>query len=74
MKYAPKVKVSVIGGPLGGGPLQEGSEVRLECKSNANPGDVEYRWYINDEAVAGSYKTQMVGIQMYPLVANAIKH
>lgn len=60
VKYAPKVSVSVIGGALAGGRIAEGSEVRLSCHADANPADVTYRWYINDEAVGGDYTTELV--------------
>ncbi|CAD7090949.1 unnamed protein product, partial [Hermetia illucens] len=60
VKYAPKVAVSVIGGALAGGRIPEGSEVRLSCHADANPNDVNYRWYINDEIVMGDYTTEMI--------------
>lgn len=60
VKYAPKVSVSVIGGAMAGGRIPEGAEVRLACRSDANPSDVTYRWYINEEAVVGDYTTEMV--------------
>ncbi|XP_055371596.1 irregular chiasm C-roughest protein-like [Condylostylus longicornis] len=60
VKYAPKVSVSVVSGALAGGRIAEGSEVRLSCHADANPSDVNYRWYINDEAVIGDYTTEMI--------------
>lgn len=60
MKYAPKVSVSVIGGALAGGRIPEGAEVRLSCRADANPNELTYRWYINDELVIGDYTTEMV--------------
>ncbi|XP_055841276.1 irregular chiasm C-roughest protein [Episyrphus balteatus] len=60
VKYAPKVKVSVIGGALAGGRIPEYAQVRLECKADANPGEVRYRWFINDEPIIGGQKTEMV--------------
>lgn len=62
VKYAPKVSVSVIGGALAGGRIPEGAEVRLSCRSDANPSDVTYRWYINEELVVGDYTTEMVSL------------
>ncbi|KAH8416403.1 hypothetical protein KR222_001588 [Zaprionus bogoriensis] len=68
VKYAPKVKVNVIG--LSGSSVGVGSaavqrivehaQVRLECRADANPSDVRYRWYINDEPIIGGQKTEMV--------------
>ncbi|ALC48822.1 rst [Drosophila busckii] len=73
VKYAPKVKVNVIGttahggamtaSGAGGGNVQrivEHALVRLECRADANPADVRYRWYINDEPIIGGQKTEMV--------------
>lgn len=60
VKYAPKVTVNVIGGAVGNGRILEHSQVRLECKSEANPSDVRYKWYINDEPISGGQKTEMV--------------
>ncbi|XP_030386521.1 irregular chiasm C-roughest protein [Scaptodrosophila lebanonensis] len=76
VKYAPKVKVNVIG--IGGGSgivgisagamamsngihrIVEHAQVRLECRADANPSDVRYRWYINEEPIIGGQKTEMV--------------
>ncbi|KAH8241658.1 hypothetical protein KR038_006922 [Drosophila bunnanda] len=81
VKYAPKVKVNVMGtlpggantatiglgigspAPLGaasGARIVEHSQVRLECRADANPSDVRYRWFINDEPIIGGQKTEMV--------------
>lgn len=78
VKYAPKVKVKVMGslpggaggsvGGAGGGSVHmstgsrivEHSQVRLECRADANPSDVRYRWFINDEPIIGGQKTEMV--------------
>nr|AAN31396.1 cell adhesion molecule RST [Drosophila virilis]AAN31397.1 cell adhesion molecule RST [Drosophila virilis] len=73
VKYAPKVKVNVIGSGSGSasgsvsgsaiGAVQrivEHAQVRLECRADANPSDVRYRWYINDEPIIGGQKTEMV--------------
>jgi hypothetical protein len=54
------VSVSVIGGALAGGRILEGAEVRLSCRADANPDDLKYHWYINDEVVVGDYTTEMV--------------
>ncbi|EDX01306.1 irregular chiasm C-roughest protein [Drosophila yakuba] len=77
VKYAPKVKVYVMGslpagagGSVGGAAgsvhmgtgsrIVEHSQVRLECRADANPSDVRYRWFINDEPIIGGQKTEMV--------------
>lgn len=61
VKYAPKVTVKVVGGlAASGGRLLEGADVKLACGSDANPSEVTYRWYVNEELVVGDYTTEMV--------------
>ncbi|KAG5897978.1 hypothetical protein JTB14_013552 [Gonioctena quinquepunctata] len=60
VKYAPKVTVTVLSGLGPNGRIPEGSEVRLGCKSDANPPDVTYRWSMNDEPLIGDYTTELV--------------
>lgn len=60
VKYAPKVQVKVIGGALAGGRIPEGAEIRLSCRADANPGELTFRWSINDRPVVGDYTTEMV--------------
>ncbi|KAH8416396.1 hypothetical protein KR222_001578 [Zaprionus bogoriensis] len=60
VKYAPKVTVSVVGGALAGGRIPEGAEVILSCQADANPREVTYRWFINDELMAGDFTTKMI--------------
>ncbi|RZF42205.1 hypothetical protein LSTR_LSTR004354 [Laodelphax striatellus] len=57
VKYAPKVTVKVVGGPSR---LIEGADVRLLCSADANPPDVTYKWFINDQLVAGDPTTELV--------------
>lgn len=66
MKYAPKVMISVIGeSALTGGRIPEGTDIRFLCRADANPPNVTYRWYINDELVAGDYTTEMVSLFVF---------
>ncbi|XP_037938622.1 irregular chiasm C-roughest protein [Teleopsis dalmanni] len=60
VKYAPKVAVSVVGGALAGGHIPEGAEVILGCKADANPKELSYRWFINDDLVTGDFTTKMI--------------
>lgn len=60
VKYAPKVSVSVVGGALAGGRIPEGAEVILSCQADANPREVSYRWFINDELMTGDFTTKMI--------------
>ncbi|XP_075214168.1 irregular chiasm C-roughest protein-like [Lycorma delicatula] len=57
VKYAPKVTVKVVGGSSR---LVEGADVRLLCSADANPPDVTYRWFINDQLVAGDPTTELI--------------
>uniref|UniRef100_A0A8D9EC13 Irregular chiasm C-roughest protein n=1 Tax=Cacopsylla melanoneura TaxID=428564 RepID=A0A8D9EC13_9HEMI len=50
VRYAPKVQVSVIGSNR----LVEGTDVRLYCKAEANPSQMKYRWFVNDQPVPAS--------------------
>ncbi|XP_029674324.1 irregular chiasm C-roughest protein isoform X1 [Formica exsecta] len=54
VRYAPKVSLSKIDR------IVEGSELRFKCCAEANPPDVEYRWFINKKKVIGDYTTEMV--------------
>ncbi|KAH8409132.1 hypothetical protein KR009_008502 [Drosophila setifemur] len=65
VKYAPKVTVSVVGGALAGGKIPEGAEVILSCQADANPHEVSYRWFINDELMTGDFTTKMVSYIFY---------
>ncbi|KAK9876862.1 hypothetical protein WA026_015095 [Henosepilachna vigintioctopunctata] len=60
VKYAPKVTVSILSGASSNGRIPEGADVRLGCKADANPSDVTYRWFVNDEQVIGDYTTEMI--------------
>lgn len=53
VKFAPKVTVSIISGALANGRIQEGAEVRLACRAEANPPELSFKWYINDNKITG---------------------
>lgn len=38
----------------------EGTEAHFQCVGDANPKDVQYKWFINSELVVGDYTTEMV--------------
>lgn len=40
--------------------IAEGAEAHFKCSTEANPSDVSYKWFINDELVVGDYTTEMV--------------
>ncbi|CRK89536.1 CLUMA_CG003280, isoform A [Clunio marinus] len=60
VKFAPKVTVSVISGTLANGRIQEGAEVRLACHAEANPNEVFFKWYINDNKINGDHSTELI--------------
>lgn len=63
--------MSVIGGALAGGRIPEGAEVRLSCRADANPSEVTYRWYINDDLQVGDFTTEMVSTGNFVLYGAA---
>lgn len=60
MKYAPKVTLKPSTGVIANGRIPEGTEVRLKCDADANPADLSYKWYLNDEPIIGDYTTELV--------------
>ncbi|XP_018325250.1 irregular chiasm C-roughest protein isoform X2 [Agrilus planipennis] len=60
VKYAPKVTVSIVSETSSNGRILEGSDVRLKCNADANPPDLTYRWFLNDELVVGDYTTELL--------------
>ncbi|KAJ8920019.1 hypothetical protein NQ315_006550 [Exocentrus adspersus] len=60
VKYAPKVTVTIMAGLNKNGRIPEGSEVRLGCHADANPSDVTYRWFLNEDPLIGDYTTELV--------------
>ncbi|XP_054285221.1 irregular chiasm C-roughest protein-like [Macrosteles quadrilineatus] len=57
VKYAPKVNLVMVGQ---GSKLAEGQDVRLLCSVSANPPEVSYRWFINDQLVLGDPASELV--------------
>jgi len=54
VKYAPKVTIT-----LEQEKIVELQSIKLSCHANANPSDVVYKWYINNEIAYGDYSTQL---------------
>lgn len=52
-----QVTVTVVGSSTR---LVEGQDVRLSCSADANPPDVTYRWFINDQVVMGDPTTELL--------------
>lgn len=55
VKYAPKVTVTVEQDRI-----NELESVQLSCHADANPPNVVYKWYINDEMAQGDHTTQLI--------------
>ncbi|XP_046433643.1 irregular chiasm C-roughest protein-like [Neodiprion fabricii] len=60
VRYAPKVSLRIRSGLSKNGRIVEGAELRFKCRAEANPSDMEYRWYINERKVIGDYTTEMI--------------
>jgi len=54
VKYAPKVTIT-----LEQEKIVELQSIKLSCHADANPSDVVYKWYINNEIAYGDYSTQL---------------
>ena len=40
--------------------IVEGSDVKILCRVDANPTDIDYRWYLNDEPLFPKVLTELV--------------
>lgn len=60
MKYAPKVVVLLEDGALDTGRIPEGNTVKFWCNADANPQDITYRWFMNDEVIVEATLNQLV--------------
>ncbi|GBP87754.1 Irregular chiasm C-roughest protein [Eumeta japonica] len=58
VKYAPKVNVQVKHGSING-KIPEGANVVVECVADANPTNLTFKWYINEELAPGNHTTEM---------------
>ncbi|XP_028035173.1 irregular chiasm C-roughest protein-like [Bombyx mandarina] len=52
VKYAPKVKIYIKSRV--NGRIPEGDDVTIGCKADANPTNLTYKWYINEESINGN--------------------
>lgn len=60
VKYAPKLAVTIVEGALDTGRIPEGNSIKLLCTSNANPSDVAFQWYMNDEQIVDATLNELV--------------
>jgi hypothetical protein len=43
-----------------GSRLVEGQDVRVVCSADANPPEVSYRWFVNDQLVLGDPTSELI--------------
>lgn len=65
VNYAPKVVVVVEEGALDTGRIPEGNTVKFWCNADANPNDMSYRWFMNDEVIANATLNQLVSNKIF---------
>ncbi|KAG4072903.1 hypothetical protein HA402_006583 [Bradysia odoriphaga] len=51
IEFAPKVQVLLVDGALDTGRIPEGNIVSFMCEADANPNELTYRWFLNDEVM-----------------------
>ncbi|KAG6463463.1 hypothetical protein O3G_MSEX013886 [Manduca sexta] len=42
------------------GKIQEGDTLIIGCQANANPSNVTYKWYVNNEQIAGDIRNELI--------------
>ncbi|KAJ2943109.1 hypothetical protein O0L34_g18799 [Tuta absoluta] len=59
VQFAPKVKIFVKTRILNG-KINEGETVAVGCQAHANPNNLTYRWYIDNDPIVGSAGNEMI--------------
>ncbi|XP_075987814.1 irregular chiasm C-roughest protein-like [Anticarsia gemmatalis] len=59
VQYAPKVRMFVKSGVLKG-TIQEGDTVVIGCQASANPNNLTYKWYVNNDHIAGDIHNELI--------------
>ncbi|XP_063543466.1 irregular chiasm C-roughest protein-like [Cydia strobilella] len=59
VQYAPKVRVFIKSGAATGR-IQEGDTLAVGCQANANPNNLTYRWFLNNEHIAGAVRNELI--------------
>ncbi|XP_049882102.1 irregular chiasm C-roughest protein-like isoform X2 [Pectinophora gossypiella] len=59
VQFAPKVRVFVKTRALNS-KIQEGDTISVGCQATANPNNLTYRWYINNDPIVGSAGNEMI--------------
>lgn len=74
VKYAPKVRVAVVDGADESGYIPIDSTVRLRCETDANPNEITYQWFVNDEMVPGADDVELVSDLSWFLICQTGKN
>lgn len=65
VKYAPKVTIMIVEGALDTGRIPINNAVRLRCETDANPNEITYQWYMNDEMIVDAKHNELVSGFLY---------
>ncbi|XP_049535052.1 irregular chiasm C-roughest protein-like isoform X2 [Anopheles darlingi] len=60
VKYAPKVRIFVVDGVLNNARLTEGTELRLSCRADANPPELNFQWFVGDELAEENHASELI--------------
>lgn len=64
VKYAPKVRVVIVAGADENGRIPIDSTIRLRCETDANPNEITYQWYVNDEMAPEATDIELVSVDI----------
>ncbi|XP_059045852.1 irregular chiasm C-roughest protein-like [Achroia grisella] len=59
VQYAPKVRMFIKSGAAKG-QIQEGDTLVMGCQGSANPNNLTYKWYINNNQIVGTTNNELV--------------
>ncbi|CAB3256032.1 unnamed protein product [Arctia plantaginis] len=59
VQYAPKVRMFVKSG-LSKGTIEEGDTVVIGCQASANPNNLSYKWFVNNDHIVGDIKNELI--------------
>lgn len=52
--------IAIVEGALDTGRIPVDNAIRLKCNADANPSELTYQWYINDEMIIGATSSELV--------------
>ncbi|XP_052747765.1 irregular chiasm C-roughest protein-like [Galleria mellonella] len=59
VQYAPKVRMFIKSGNIKG-QIQEGDTLIMGCQGSANPTNLTYKWYINNNQIVGTVNNELI--------------